>query len=87
MIQWVGAREDDLAFTVGLHRVGEDDHVLGVGRESDRRIIEALVGVDPEEPAPEISVVAAREECDLRVMGVRIAQPGGEPCAGLVERR
>ena len=42
----IGAGQDDLALAVGLHRVGEDDHGLGVGRQPLGRVVEVLVGID-----------------------------------------
>ena len=47
VIERVRAGEDDLAFAVRLHRVGEHDHALGVGGQPDGRVVEVLVGVDP----------------------------------------
>ena len=47
VLERVGAGEDDLALAVGLHRVGEDDHILGVGGETRIGVVEVLVRVDP----------------------------------------
>ena len=57
------------------------------GAERDGRVVEVLVRVDPQAAAPEVGVVAAREEPDLRVVGVLVAEPGGEPGARVVQRR
>ena len=83
----VGAGEDDLALAVGLHRVGEDDHGLGVRGETPVGVVEVLARVDPQAAAPDVGVVAADEEAELGVVGVVVAEAGREPGARLVQRR
>ena len=43
------------------------------------------VGINPQQGAPNVGVVAAHEQADLCIVGVRIAEPGGEPGAGFVQ--
>ena len=87
MRERVRAGEDDFAFAVRLHRIGENDHAFGVGGQPDVRVVEVLVGVDPKTAPPDVVVVAAREESDLRVVGVRVTQSGRVPRARVVQRR
>ena len=54
LVEGVGAGEDDLALAVGLHRIGEDDHGLGVGGETRVGVVEVLVRVDPQAAAPDV---------------------------------
>ena len=60
---------------------------LGVGAETLGGVVEVLVGIDPQAAAPDVGVVAAGEEPDLGVVGVVVAEAGGEPGARLVQRR
>ena len=83
----VGALEDDLALAVWLHRIGEHDHALRVGRQPPGRVVEVLVRVDAQAPLPDVGVVPTGEEADLCVVAVVVAEAGGEPGARIVERR
>ena len=83
----IGACEHYLAAAVGLYRVGQHDHVLGVGTERDVRVIEVLGRVDAQAVAPDVGVVAADEKPDLGVMGVHVAKAGRVPGARLIQRR
>ena len=88
MVDGIGAGQDDLALAVGLHRVGEDDHDLGVGPEPLGGVVEVLVGVDAQHPAPEVRRCSrSTKKPSLGVVGVVVAEAGREPGARLVERR
>ncbi len=79
--------EDDLAFAVRLHRVGEHDDAFRVGSEPLGSVVEVSVGIDPQALSPDVAAIAARKEGDLCIMGVRIAQARGIPGRRVVEGR
>ena len=61
---------------MGLHRIGQHNHLTTSRVEEGVRVLEERGRWKSEDTLPNCRRVAGREEANLSVVGVLIAQPG-----------